>query len=116
MADVPQTHPPFPSLPWDEISQAFGYWYWTQMILACGGNVAEMSRRAHVNRTDLYKRLGRYGISLPRRHYVDDDRGHPRDLDAFRQFLGAKAHRGGLARKQIRRGRNGAGSGVVHES
>lgn len=40
--------------------------YWTHLLLVTGGRVRRMSEISGVNRTDVYKKLKKYGLT-PRR-------------------------------------------------
>lgn len=50
---------------WREAYQEFGHGYWTQLMTRLEANVSAMGRAAGVSRSDVYKRLRRFGVVLP---------------------------------------------------
>lgn len=66
-------HPPvFPAVvPWKRAIARFGHAWWTALMESCDANVSRMARVSQTNRTDVYKKLKRYKVKLPKtaRHY-----------------------------------------------
>jgi hypothetical protein len=56
-----------PQLTWFEAYDKFGHDYWAGLMAACGNNVRKVARVSASNRADVYKKLERFGVPLPRR-------------------------------------------------
>jgi hypothetical protein len=56
-----------PQLTWFEAYEQFGHKYWAELLAACGNNVCKVAHASASNRADVYKKLARFGVPLPRR-------------------------------------------------
>jgi transcriptional regulator of acetoin/glycerol metabolism len=56
-----------PQLTWFEAYEQFAREYWSDLVQACTLNVVKMAHLSGCNRADIYKRLARFAIKLPRR-------------------------------------------------
>jgi hypothetical protein len=54
-------------LTWFEARRQFGHRYWTEACASSGPNIYKLGYLSRTGRTDVYKQLSRFNISLPPR-------------------------------------------------
>lgn len=55
-----------PLVTYRDAMQQAGRAYWERTLRAANGNISAASRLAQVNRTNIYRVLRRYGVTVPR--------------------------------------------------